>query len=212
MKRAVILLLVLLMCLSATGCSMLERSYTSVQPHSSSYYESEDKSVLRAETYQDLVNDLLVLVGEWAEEGTIWLYAAEELGDVQQAIDAACQEVQSETPMGSYAVEYMTYTISDNSRNYVDVKLTISYRRSAEQMGRLVNVTGVTALRDLLTAAAENGASELAVQLGNFNSDAAAVYAIVDEVAAAQEGGASWQVAFYPDEARAGIVEIVMGE
>ena len=94
----------------------------------------------------------------------------------------------------------------------MDVKLTISYRRSAEQMGRLVNVTGVTALRDLLTAAAENGASELAVQLGNFNSDAAAVYAIVDEVAAAQEGGASWQVAFYPDEARAGIVEIVMGE
>ena len=36
MKRAVILLLVLLMCLGATGCSMLERSYPSVQPHSSS--------------------------------------------------------------------------------------------------------------------------------------------------------------------------------
>ena len=212
MKRAVILLLVLLLCLSATGCSMLERSYTSVQPHSSSYYESEDKSVLRAETYQDLVNDLLVLVGERAEEGTIWLYAAEELGDVQQAIDAACQEVQSESPMGSYAVEYMTYTISDTNRNYVDVKLTISYRRSPEQMGRLVNVTGVTALRDLLTAAAENGASELAVQLGNINSDAASVYAIVDEVAAAQEEGAAWQVACYPDEARAGIGEIVMGE
>ncbi len=212
MKRAVILLLVLLLCLSATGCSMLERSYTSVQPHSSSYYESEDKSVLRAETYQDLVNDLLVLVGEHREEGTIWLYADEALGDVQQAVDAACQEVQSETPMGSYAVEYMTYTISDTTRNYIDLQLTISYRRSAEQMDRLVNVTGVVALRDLLAAAAESGAGEMAVQLANFYSDAAAIYAIVDEVAAAQEGGASWQVAFYPDEARAGIVEIVMGE
>ena len=212
MKRAVILLLLCLMCVSATGCSMLERSYTSVQPHSSSYYESEDKSVLRAETYQDVVNDLLVLVGERAEEGTIWLYADEALGDVQQAVDAACQEVQSETPLGSYAVEYMTFTISDNNRNYIDVQLTISYRRSDEQMGRLVNVTGVTALRDLLTAAAENGASELAVQLGNFNSDAAAVYAIVDEVAAAQEGGVNWQVQFYPDEQRAGIVEILMEE
>ena len=212
MKRAAILLLVLLMCLGMTGCSMLERSYTSVQPHSSSYYESEDKSVLRAETYQDLVNDLLVLVGEHREEGTIWLYADEALGDVQQAVDAACQEVQSETPMGSYAVEYMTYTISDTSRNYIDLKLTISYRRSAEQMDRLVNVTGVVALRDLLSAAAESGAGEMAVQLANFYSDAAAIYAIVDEVAAAQEGGASWQVAFYPDETRAGIVEIVMGE
>ena len=212
MKRAVILLLALLMCLGTTGCSMLERSYTSVQPHSSSYYESEDKSVLRAETYQDLVNDLLVLVGEGAEEGTIWLYAVEDMGDVQQVVDAACQEVQNETPMGSYAVEYMTYTISDTNRNYIDLQLTISYRRSPEQMGRLVNVTGVTALRDLLAAAAENGASEMAVQLANFYSDAAAIYAIVEEVAAAQERGAEWQVQFYPDEARAGIVEIVMGE
>ena len=212
MKRAVILILVLLMCFSTTGCSMLERSYTSVQPHSSSYYESEDKSVLRAETYQDLVNDLLVLVGEHAEEGTIWLYAAEEMGDVQQAVDAACQEVQNETPIGSYAVEYMTYTISDTNRNYIDLQLTINYRRSGEQMERLVNVTGVTALRDLLAAAAENGASEIAVQLANFYSGAAAVYTIVDEVAAAQETGASWQVQFYPDEERAGIVEIIMGE
>ena len=212
MKRAIIILQVCLMCLSMTGCSMLERSYTSVQPHSSSYYESEDKSVLRAETYQDLVNDLLVLVGEHAEEGTIWLYAVEEMGDVQQVVDAACQEVQNETPIGSYAVEYMTYTISDTNRNYIDLQLTISYRRSAEQMDRLVNVTGVTALRDLLTAAAENGASEIAVQLANFYSGAAAVYTIVDEVAAEQEDAAAWQVAFYPDEARAGIVEIIMGE
>ena len=35
---------------------------------------------------------------------------------------------------------------------------------------------------------------------------------VSEQVAVAQEGGASWQVAFYPDEARAGIVEIVMGE
>lgn len=212
MKRAVILLLALLMCLGTTGCSMMERSYTSVQPHSSSYYESEDKSVLRAETYQDLVNDLLVLVGEHAEEGRIWLYAVEEMGDVQQVVDAACQEVQSETPIGAYAVEYMTYTISENNRNYIDLQLTINYRRSAEQMDRVVNVTGVTALRDLLTAAAENEAKDVVVQLANFYSDVAAIYAIVDEVAAAQEGEAAWQVQFYPDEERAGIVEIIMGE
>ena len=212
MKRAVILLLVCLMSVSAAGCSMLERSYSSVQPHSSSYYESEDKSVLRAETYQDLVNDLLVLVGERAEEGTIWLYAGKAVGDAQQAVDAACQEVQNETPLGSYAVEYMTYTISENNRNYIDVKLTISYRRSAQQMERVVNVTGVAALRDLLAAAAETGASELAVQLGNYNHDVNAVYAIVDEVAAMQEEDAAWQVQFYPDEQRAGIVEILMKE
>ena len=135
---------------------------------------------------------------------------------VYSEMDVALYEVKAEgnNLSATWYMEWQgkTYTISDTNRNYVDVKLTISYRRSPEQMGRLVNVTGVTALRDLLAAAAENGASEMAVQLANFYSDAAAIYAIVDEVAAAQEGGASWQVAFYPDEARAGIVEIVMGE
>ena len=211
MKKIVVLAMVCLLCFVAVGCSMLERSYSSVQPHISSYYESEDQSVLRAETYQDLVNDLLLLIGERAEEGTIWLYAADALGDVQQAVERACQEVQNETPMGAYAVEYMTYALEETSVTHIDVKLTIGYRRTQQQMDSMVNITGIAALRDLLTAAAGNRASELAVQLGNFYNDPEEIYAIVSEVAAEHNGG-HWQVQFYPDEARAGIVEILMEE
>lgn len=211
MKRAVILMLACLMCLSAAGCSMLERSYTNVQPHSSSYYESEDKSVLRAETYQDLVNDLLVLIGEHREEGSIWLYV-QEGADVQQMMEKACSEVQDETPLGSYAVEYMTYTVAESSRGYMDVKLTISYRRTAQETAQVVNITGVAALRDLLHGAAENGASSLAVQLGNGAYSAMEIYDMVAEAAVQYEGGGAWRVEFYPDEQRAGIVEIVMSE
>ncbi|MBQ3548336.1 MAG: hypothetical protein IJA33_00440 [Oscillospiraceae bacterium] len=211
MKKIMALVLIGLLCVSASGCSMLERSYSSVQPHVSSYYESEDQSVLRAESYQDLVNDLLLLIGERAESGTIWIYAAETLGDVQQAVEAACQEVQNETPMGAYAVEYMTYTLEETAATHIDVKLTVGYRRSQQQMGAIVNITGIAALRDLLTAAAENGTAELTVQLGNFYNDPSEIHTIVSEVAANNNGG-HWQVLFYPDEARAGIVEIVMGE
>ena len=43
-----------------TGCaSLLERTYTSVEPHSSKFWESEAAGTLRAENYQDIVNDLL---------------------------------------------------------------------------------------------------------------------------------------------------------
>ena len=36
--------------LALCGCgSFLERTYSSSQPHSATYYESEDRSVLRAE-------------------------------------------------------------------------------------------------------------------------------------------------------------------
>ena len=43
-----------------TGCaSILEREYSTVEPHSSKFWESEAADTLRAENYQDLVNDLL---------------------------------------------------------------------------------------------------------------------------------------------------------
>ena len=43
-----------------TGCaSLLERSYTTSEPHSSKFWESEAADTLRAENRQDMVNDLL---------------------------------------------------------------------------------------------------------------------------------------------------------
>ena len=55
--------LTLLLCvsLSLTGCSaLLERNYATVEPHSSKFWESEAAGTLRAENYQDIVNDLLI--------------------------------------------------------------------------------------------------------------------------------------------------------
>ena len=107
--------------LALCGCgSFLERTYSSSQPHSATYYESEDRSVLRAEGYQDLVNDILLLVGENAKEGTIWLYNTSD-SDTQDAGEAArraCQEVQTQTPMGAYMVDYLTCKTSAGSRSY----------------------------------------------------------------------------------------------
>lgn len=63
MKKTLLAALLAALMLVCTGCaSFLERDYSVVQPHSSTYYESEDRSVLRAESYQDLVNDLMLLL------------------------------------------------------------------------------------------------------------------------------------------------------
>lgn len=130
--------------LALCGCgSFLERTYSSSQPHSATYYESEDRSVLRAEGYQDLVNDILLLVGENAKEGTIWLYNTSD-SDTQDAGEAArraCQEVQTQTPMGAYMVDYLTCKTSTGSRNYTQIDLTIGYRRTAEQAAAIVHAT-----------------------------------------------------------------------
>lgn len=210
--RMIASMLALALALTLPGCSLLEREYSSVEPHSSSYYESEAGNVLRAENYQDLVNDLLVLIGEYAAEGTIWLYPGKEELDAQQAIEQACQEVQRETPMGSYAVEYVTYTVSEDNRAYSEIKLSIGYRRTAAQLESIVHATSVSALHALLSAAADSGAPELVVQVGYFKDQAQEVRDIVAQTEQEQHGESSgtWQLAFYPNETSAGIIEILM--
>ena len=213
MKRRIIALALALaaMALPLSGCGLLERGYGSVEPHSSSYYESGAANVLRAENNQDLVNDLLVLIGDYAAEGTIWLYPGAEALEAEQAIEDACQEVQRETPMGSYAVEYMTYTVSDDNRAYSEIKLTIAYRRTEAELKAVVHATSVSALHTLLTAAAGNDAAELVVQVGYFDDQAQEVRDIVAQIQ--QEQGREpdqWQVNFYPNETSAGIIEILM--
>ena len=211
MKYRVMALLTAAMLLTLCGCSLLERDYSSVERHSSSYYESEQKDVLQPETYQDLVNALLVLVDDHTAEGTIWLSPGSEALDPEQAIEQACQEVQRETPMGAYAVEYITYTVSQDNRAYSEIKLSLGYRRSEAQVKGIVHATSISALHTLLTAAAENDAAELVVQVGYFRDQAQEVRDIVAQVQ--QEQGREpeqWQVNFYPNETSAGIIEILM--
>ena len=210
-RRITALVLALAAALTLPGCSLLERGYGSVEPHSSSYYESGAANVLRAENNQDLVNDLLMLLGDYAAEGTIWLYPGEEALEAEQAIEDACQEVQRETPMGAYAVDYMTYTVSDDNRAYSEIKLTIGYRRTEAELKSIVHATSVSALHSLLTAAAESDAAALVVQVGYFDDQAQEVRDIAAQVE--QELGGetdAWQVNFYPNETSAGIIEILM--
>ena len=211
MKKEICLLLAGTMALLLTGCtSFLHREYSVVEPHSSNYYESED--VLRAESYQEVVNDLLRLVGEQKKEGVIWLYHDEGTTDVTALAEQACREVQSETPLGSYAVDYLTYTIDNTPRNYAAISLTIGYRRTAMQMDAIVHTTSISALPSLLQAAAEKDATDLTVQVSYFNHQEQEVRTMVADVqsqSAAREQE-PWQVNFYPEGENVGIIEIIL--
>lgn len=169
MKRR--LVPVLLLCaLLLTGCgSFLNREYSDSEPHSATYFGGDDRSVLRVETYQDLVSGLLMLVSDRAAEATVWLYPSEDMPDAAEAMERACQEVQQETPLGAYAVGYLTYTIDDTAHNYTAIRLTVGYRRTAEQVAAMVHTTGISALYDLLPIVAQNGQSELVIRVSYFD-------------------------------------------
>lgn len=208
-------ILPLLLCgaLVLSGCGLLRREYTRTEPHSATYYEGDRRDVLRAEGRQDLVNDLLLLVSAHDESGTVWLYDSEDGADASQLAQVACDEVLQETPLGAYALEYLTYTVDEGGRGYTQLRFTAGYRRTAQQIKSIVHATNAAALRDLLQAAVENGGKELAVQVGGFDGSRQSV---LDSVAAFQQelghGNQSWQVQFYPDTDAWGIMEIILKE
>ena len=99
-KLSGLAVLTLALCL-LTGCSaLLERTYSTAEPHSSKFWESEAAGTLRAENHQDVVNDLLLLVGRHQETATLRLYDFKSDLAVADTLEEAAAEVQQETPWG----------------------------------------------------------------------------------------------------------------
>ena len=211
MKARLLAVALALVCL--TGCaSLLEREYNTVEPHSSKFWESEAADTLRAENYQDLVNDLLILVGQHEESATIRLYNFEDDLAVAEAMEQAADEVQHETPIGAYAVEYII-SATQAQKGYHEITVQLAYRRSAEQIQAVVNATRTDAVYSLLESALNAGRKELAVRISYWTLDGReAVQEAVDRLR--EEKGLTatpeWIVNYYPADRMVGLVEVIM--
>ena len=196
-----------------TGCaSLLERTYSKVEPHSSRFWESEAADTLRAENYQDIVNDLLILIGQHTESASLRLYNFEDDLAAAAAMEQAAAETQQETPLGAYAVEYMS-SAGQSRRGYYEATVKISYRRTAEQVQSLVNATSPEAVYSLLDAALDEGRTELAIRVSYWGTDGRErVEAAVEQLRKERglEETPTWQVNYYPDSGQVGLVEFLM--
>lgn len=207
-------MLALACCVLLSGCaSILNREYSTVEAHSSKFWESEATGTLRAESYQDIVNDLMLLIGQHTEQAVIRLYSYDDGMTVADALEKAAAEVQQETSLGSYAVEYITSS-SSAQRGYYELSVQLGYRRTAEQIASIVNATSVAALPSLLEAAVDEGKTELTVRVGYWQeSDRAVVEEVIAKLAQPQEGDtdgeepSAWMVSYYPATGTVGLIE-----
>ena len=196
-----------------TGCaSILEREYSTVEPHSSKFWESEAADTLRAENYQDLVNDLLILVGRHKDSGTIRLYNEEDDMAVREIVEQAMSEVQKETPLGSYAVQYIAFATQEQ-RSYHEINFRIGYRRTAEQIQGVVNATSAEAVYSLLESALNTGRTELAVRIVYWGTDSRET--VEQAVAQLREKYGlteiqEWLVRYHPASGTVGLVEVIL--
>ena len=206
--------LTLALCLTLAGCGniVLERSYSVSAPHSEVYWENENADTLRADSYQDLVNALLLLLGEHSEEGTVRIYGNDE--EAASMAEQACREVQEDTALGAYLLEYISYTDA-REHGYYEMRVRLGYRRTAEEQAAIITATSTEALPVLLRLTAEEGTvKRVAVRFGYFTTDRDGLREMVREVQSEVEPNFEqpWQVYFYPDTDDVGIVEVVLRE
>lgn len=208
MKKRICLLLA--GCVLLTGCaSLLDREYSTVEAHSSKFWESEATGTLRAENYQDIVNDLMLLIGQHTEQAVIRLYSYDDGVTVADALEKAAAEVQQETALGNYALEYITSS-STAQRGYYELSIQLCYRRTADQIAAIVNATSVTALQSLLETALDEGKAELTVRVGYWRAeDRAAVEQTVSDLRTEREltDTPEWTISYYPADGAVGLIE-----
>ena len=212
MKRQLLAGMTVLSLLLSTGCSaMLSRDYVSVSTHNATSPTTEgDPSILRADSYQELVNALVYFISQGAETGTVRLYMDSE--SIETDLENACLEIQ-EDALGAYAVEYIKYSVS-SVVTYDQADVQITYRRSKEQINSIVSVTGITAIRSELKSALATFAPEQVLRISYFDGDEDYIQELVREAYYAAPGSAlgmpQAEVFIYPDSGRQRIVEILL--
>ncbi len=211
MKRR-ISALTLCICLLLSGCkAMLERSYSVATPHVDRPTTAEDPSVLRVESYQELVSAVLYLVSQHAEEGVIQLHNYD--GDEESDLSNACLEVATQDPLGAYAVDYIKHELS-RVVSYYQATLAIRYRRTAEQVEGIASVTGAGAIRDRLKEALGEFAPEVTLRIPYFFGDEDDLQELLREAYyAAPEtalGLPKAEIDLYPESGRERIVEVLL--
>lgn len=154
-----ILVLALAGSLLLSGCtSLLERSYSVVEPYADRYWDASAEDTLRAESYQDLVNSLLMLIEEGAEDGVIRYYTS---GDAYGLALQATQEVREETMLGSYLLEKITFTYQMMEEGVCTLTYEMVYREDAEDVDSLMVLSDSQSLVDLLRLAIREGHDKL---------------------------------------------------
>lgn len=200
-KRALALLLgVLLVALTACS-SLLEREYHSVSRHISQTADTEDTSVLQVERYSDLVNSVQFFVSMGEEEGTVHLY--QYSGDVEQDLEDACQDVLTQDPLGAWALLDIEWTCS-RIVSYYECTFTFQYRHTVEEMAAIQSVVGTNSIREAMEQALTSYASTLVLKTSSYYSQKELLLSLLQEAYYANPGYAlgypTVSISFYPQD------------
>ncbi len=213
MKKRLLVALVALALLLSTGCTgLLEREYAVATYHSTAPEVTGSNDALRVESYQEMVNALLYLVTERSDMGTLRLYDYDQERAVEE-LTAACTEVSQEDPLGAYAVSYIKYDVS-TIVSYLEADITITYRRTQEQVDGIDTVVGSVAIRNAFAQSLSNFEKEVVLKLSYYEGDATELQEILTRAyystPSAALGMPQVEIEFYPRTGTQRIAEVML--
>lgn len=216
MKKLSIFAAVLLAAtLPLSGCSLfMEREYLSISPHLEQRTESAQESYLEADNLNTLKSAIVRLIRSGAEQGVIRCYGSYP-GDLSRDLPNAIYEVMKQEPIGSYAVEYIPYEAPVHFPAYYEMQLSITYRRTKEQIDSIVSVEGEKGLKEELKRAMMSFRDSVTVEIPYYDEDEFDADRLTQELLyeypETSVGLPTVSAKLYPDEGFSRIMDISIG-
>lgn len=171
MKKTIILLVVLSMLLCASGCgSAFSAEYYYSEPYveSGDVGEGSGTDIRNASTLKRAILEL-IYAGESEAQFRFGSYS----GSLMDDLATICLEIKTSTPVGAYAVDDISY---DTSRivSYYTADISIRYKKSAEEISDVENLSGLGELGSHLLSAMDSCSTKTVVQI--YSSAASGEY------------------------------------
>lgn len=179
-KKAAAVILALALALSLAGCaSVFDREYFSSEAYEAPVQETPYDGATEISNYLQLTLAINNLVAEHGERELL-RFTASYSGDIEEDLAAACREVSTETALGAYAVDYISYDL-DRIVAYFEAEVYVYYKRTAAELEEIVSVNTASGLYDAIRSALAGMQGELVAMVGASNVDEQAVLDYVDE-------------------------------
>ena len=141
----------------------MEGDYRIVAEHIEPAVNQETTAcIYEIHTFAGLKNAIQGLVNSVVEQGII--RAVEYSGSISEDISRVCLDVIRESPIGSYAVEYITHTVT-RILTYDEIDIHISYKLSSAEIAAVRNIPTISDYYQLIDHALDSGAPQLVTQL-----------------------------------------------
>ena len=178
-KRFVTMLLLAASLLTLGGCgSLFEKEYLSVNSYEEpdSALDAEDTTEIR--NYTGLLRALNAMVAGYETERV--LVFGNYSGIIGDDLATACWEVRSNTAIGAYCVESITYE-TEQVVAYCEADVTITYKRTADEVKSIYSVQTRNGIIDSVVDVLDTQRTTFAIQINTDALDDSDVSALVEK-------------------------------